>query len=64
MQIGTAKISEAETAQGYRYFVVNYRNIGSFLQCEPQGFATEQEAREFCRSRKLRILSFAPSNRE
>ncbi len=56
MQLGTAKINEAQSAQGHRYFIVRWMNHGSFLTNEPRGFRTIDEAREFCRGHGLRIV--------
>ncbi len=50
LTLGTAQITR--TGNGYS---LRYMNVGSFLVGE-RDFATEATAREFCRTRGLRII--------
>lgn len=50
MKLGTAQITVRPAS-----CLVVYVNTGSFLRGE-QTFATEQQAREFCANRRLRVL--------
>lgn len=56
LALGTARINPA-SKDGKKYFIVRWMNVGNFLQNEPRGFWTKEEAIEFCRERGLRVLS-------
>jgi hypothetical protein len=51
LTLGTAKLTKTD-----RSCWLTYKNIGSDLVGE-RCFATEQEAREFCRSRLIQIIA-------
>jgi hypothetical protein len=55
MELGTARIVLI-TKYGKKYFIVRWMNHGNFLPNEPRSFGTEEEAREWCRQRNLRVL--------
>lgn len=51
MKPGTATL----TTKNGTWFV-EWMNVGSWLRSFPMAFASEAEAREFCRSRRLRVM--------
>lgn len=55
MTPGTAKILQADVP--LNWWIVKYANIGSNLQGAPEAFRTEDEARRFCTSRRLKIIN-------
>lgn len=56
LKLGTARINPSSTPDGRKYFIVRWMNHGNFLQNDPRGFFTKDEAVAFCREYGLDVL--------